>query len=176
MCLNLEVCFSYHFNSLATDFLTLRRGKSKLTITVLTVMSHFLKCLLCDHFQNCCNSAMFNHSQVWMNEIWLLRLRIRTLQSVIWKHLSLCPPPSLGEGGGVGLFHVISVGHCRDVIASPNTPVRSWGCGMWRGLVAKKLQNSENSWLSVEFVQNLWKKFLLVIFKSSWYRSRSSFS
>ena len=174
MCLNLEVCFSYHFNSLATDFLTLRRGKSKLTITVLTVMSHFLKCLLCDHFQNCCNSAMFTHSQVWMNEIRLLRLRIRTLQSVIWKHLSLCPPPPPGEGGG--LFHVISVGHCSDVIASPNTPVRSWGCGIWRGLVAKKLQNSENSWLSAEFVQNLWKKFLLVIFKSSWYRSRSSFS
>ena len=173
MCLNLEVCFSYHFNSLATDFLTLRRGKSKLTITVLTVMSHFLKCLLCDHFQNCCNSAMFTHSQVWMNEIRLLRLRIRTLQSVIWKHLSLCPPPPPGEGGPLPCD---ICGHCSDVIAPPNTPVRSWGCGMWRGLVAKKLQNSENSWLSAEFVQNLWKKFPLVMFKLSWYRSRSSFS
>ena len=87
---------------------------------------------------------MFTHSQVWMNEIRLLRRRIRALQTLIWKHLSLCPPPPPREGGG--LFHVISVGHCSDVITSPNTPVRSWGCEMWRGLVAKKLQSSENTW------------------------------
>ena len=144
MCLNLEVCFSYHFNSLATDFLTLRRGKSKLTITVLTVMSHFLKCLLCDHFQNCCNSAIFTHSQVWMNEIRLLRLRIRTLQSLIWKHLSLCPPPPPGEGGASSMWYLWAT----IVTSSPHPTPQSvrGGVKCEEDWLLKSCKNSENSW------------------------------